>query len=55
MWEREELSGQQQSGMRLPQVGVRHDNKSAGEQENELRERINDLNHEREREDLRNP
>ena len=41
--------------MGRPQVGVQHDNKSAGEQVNELREIINDLNHEREREDLRNP
>ncbi|XP_024041852.1 uncharacterized protein LOC127898847 [Citrus sinensis] len=41
--------------MGLPQVGVRQENRSAGEQVNELRGRINDLNQEREREELRDP
>ena len=53
--EREELGGEQQSGMRLPQVEVRQENRSAGEQVNELRGRINYLNQEREREELRDP
>ena len=53
--ERDKLGGEQQSRMGLPQVGVRQENRSAGEQVNELRGRINDLNQEREREELRDP
>ena len=55
MGEKEELDGEQQSGMGLPQVWVRHENRSAGEQVNELRGRINDLNKEKKREELRDP